>query len=41
MLFVRRDLLANGRGRLLAFAGSIVVAAAMLHAQGNKVSVLR
>ena len=36
MLFVRRDLLANGRGRLLVFAASIVVAAAMLHAQGTK-----
>ena len=36
VLFVRRDLFANGRGRLLVFAASIVVAAAMLHAQGTK-----
>ncbi len=34
VLFVRRDLLANGRGRLLVFAASIVVAGAMIYAQG-------
>ncbi|WP_102144489.1 glycoside hydrolase [Mycobacterium hubeiense] len=30
-----RNLLANGRGRWLAFLASVVVAAAALHAQGN------
>ena len=32
---MRRDLLANGRGRWLAFAASVVVSAAILHAQGT------
>ena len=36
MLFVGRDLLANGRGRLLVFAASLVVSGAMLHAQGTE-----
>ena len=35
MLFVGRDLLANGRGRWLAFAASIAVSAAMLYAQST------
>ncbi len=35
MLFVGRDLLANGRGRWLAFAVSVAVSAAMLYAQGT------
>jgi hypothetical protein len=34
VLFVRRDLLANGRGRWLALAASIAVSAAILYAQG-------
>jgi hypothetical protein len=34
LLFVRRDLLANGRGRWLALAASVAVAAAMIYAQG-------
>lgn len=33
MLFVRRDLLANGRGRWLALAVSVVVSSAMIYAQ--------
>jgi hypothetical protein len=33
VLFVGRDVLANGRGRWLAFAASLVVSAAMLYAQ--------
>ncbi len=33
VLFVGRNVLANGRGRLLAFAALLVVAAAMLYAQ--------
>jgi hypothetical protein len=33
VLFVRRDLLANGRGRWLALAASIAVSAAILYAQ--------
>ncbi|MDT5134030.1 MAG: hypothetical protein QOE41_3341, partial [Mycobacterium sp.] len=37
VLFVSRDLLANGRGRWLAFAASVVVSAAMLFAQGTEV----
>jgi hypothetical protein len=36
VLFVGRKLLANGRGRLLAFAASIAVSAAMFHAQATK-----
>jgi hypothetical protein len=36
VLFVGRNLLANGRGRWLAFAASVVVAVAMLYAQGTK-----
>ena len=36
MLFVGRDLLANGRGRLLAFAASVAVCAVILHAQGTE-----
>ncbi|MBV9319554.1 MAG: glycoside hydrolase [Mycobacterium sp.] len=36
MLFVRKDLLANGRGRWLAFAASVAVAAAVFHAQGTE-----
>ena len=36
MLFVGRNLLANGRGRWLALAASLVVAAAMLYAQGTE-----
>ena len=36
VLFVRRDLLANGRGRLLVFAASTVVAGAMIYAQGTE-----
>ncbi|MCV6986993.1 glycoside hydrolase [Mycobacterium shinjukuense] len=31
-----RDVLANGRGRWLAFAASLLISAAMLHAQGAK-----
>jgi hypothetical protein len=33
LLFVGRDMLANGRGRWLAFAASVAVSAAMLYAQ--------
>ena len=33
MLVVRRDLLANGRGRWLAIGASVVISAAMLYAQ--------
>jgi hypothetical protein len=36
VLFVRRNLLANGRGRWLAIAASIAVSAAMLYAQGTE-----
>jgi hypothetical protein len=36
VLFVGRDVLANGRGRWLAFAASLVVSAAMLYAQGTE-----
>ncbi len=36
MLFVGRNLLANGRGRWLAFAASLVVAAAMIYAQSTE-----
>jgi hypothetical protein len=36
VLFVRRNLLANGRGRWLAVAASVVVAGAMLYAQGTE-----
>lgn len=36
VLFVVRNVLANGRGRWLAFAASLVVSAAMLYAQGTK-----
>jgi len=36
VLFVGRDLLANGRGRLLAFAASVAVCAVILHAQGTE-----
>jgi hypothetical protein len=32
---VSRDLLANGRGRWLAFAASVAVSAAIIHAQGT------
>jgi hypothetical protein len=35
VLLVRRDLLANGRGRWLALAASVTVAAAMFYAQGT------
>jgi hypothetical protein len=38
VLFVRRDLLANGRGRWLAFAVSLVVSAAIIFAQGEEPS---
>jgi hypothetical protein len=36
VLFVRRDLLANGRGRLLVFAASIVVAGAMIYTENTE-----
>lgn len=36
MLFVGTRVLANGRGRWLAFAASLVVSAAMLYAQGTE-----
>jgi hypothetical protein len=36
VLFVRRDLLANGRGRWLAIAASLVVSAGMIYAQSAK-----
>jgi hypothetical protein len=36
VLFVGRNVLANGRGRWLALAASLVVSAAMLYAQGTK-----
>jgi hypothetical protein len=36
VLSVRRNLLANGRGRWLAIAASVAVSAAMLYAQGDK-----
>jgi hypothetical protein len=36
VLFVRRNLLANGRGRWLAIAASIAVSAAMLYTQGTE-----
>lgn len=36
VLFVGRDVLANGRGRLLAVASLLIVAAAMLYAQGTE-----
>jgi hypothetical protein len=36
VLFVGRKVLANGRGRWLAIAASLVVSAAMIHAQGTK-----
>jgi hypothetical protein len=36
VLFVGRNLLANGRGRWLALAVSLVVAAAMVYAQGTE-----
>jgi hypothetical protein len=35
---VRRDLLANGRGRWLAFAASLIVSAAIIFAQGEEPS---
>jgi hypothetical protein len=35
VLFVGRDVLANGRGRWLAIAASLVASAAMLYAQGG------
>jgi hypothetical protein len=38
VLFVRRDLLANGRGRWLAFAASLIVSAAIIFAQGEEPS---
>jgi hypothetical protein len=38
VLFVRRDLLANGRGRWLAFAVSLIVSAAIIFAQGEEPS---
>ncbi len=38
VLFVGRNVLANGRGRWLAVAVSLVVSAAMLHAQGAEPS---
>jgi hypothetical protein len=38
LLFVIRDLLANGRGRWLAFAASVAVSAAIFHAQGTESS---
>jgi hypothetical protein len=36
VLLVRRNLLANGRGRWLALAASLIVAAGMLYAQGSE-----
>jgi hypothetical protein len=36
VLFVRRNLLANGRGRWLALAASLIVAGAMFYAQGSQ-----
>jgi len=36
VLFVRRNVLANGRGRALAIVLSLVVSGAMLHAQSTK-----
>jgi hypothetical protein len=36
VLLVRRDLLANGRGRWLAFAASVIVAGGMFYAQGSQ-----
>ena len=36
VLFVGRNLLANGRGRLLAVTASVAVSAAMLYAQGTE-----
>jgi hypothetical protein len=36
VLFVGRDVLANGRGRLLAIPASLVISAAMLYAQGTE-----
>jgi hypothetical protein len=36
VLFVARDVLANGRGRLLAFAASLVVSVAIVCAQGTR-----
>jgi len=36
VLFVRRDLLANGRGRWLALAASVAIAAAIFHAQSTE-----
>ena len=36
VLFVRRDLLANGRGRWLALAASVVVSGAIFHAQSRE-----
>ena len=36
MLFVGKVVLANGRGRWLAIAASLVVSAAMIHAQGKE-----
>ncbi|MGH3968450.1 MAG: hypothetical protein ACRDTV_10165, partial [Mycobacterium sp.] len=36
LLFVSKDLLANGRGRWLAIAASLVVAAAIFHAQATE-----
>jgi hypothetical protein len=38
VLFVGRNLLANGRGRWLALAASIAVSAAVIHAQGAEPS---
>lgn len=36
VLFVRRNLLANGRGRWLAFAATIAISAAIVHAQSTE-----
>ena len=41
VLFVRRDLLANGRGRLLAFAASVAVCAGIIYAQGTESACCR
>jgi hypothetical protein len=40
VLFVGRDALANGRGRLLAVSASLIVSAAMLYAQATQPSNL-
>jgi hypothetical protein len=39
VLVVRRDLLANGRGRWLAFAASLVISAAIIFAQAEEPAV--